>query len=89
MQSDQNKEITSLDFLNLNAHTASLQEMAKVVIVFKGNYGLEKSLDPSITGFDYLGLQGYCSGCTVNAFAAKGYVSVLKQLTLATCGETC
>ena len=64
------------------------QEMAKVVQVWKGDYNLEKALDPTPTSLDALnldydvkpinfgalGIAENCADCAVNAFALQGYL---------------
>ncbi|CAD6579276.1 MAG: hypothetical protein CYPHOPRED_000844 [Cyphobasidiales sp. Tagirdzhanova-0007] len=63
-------------------------EMAKVVQVWKGDYNLEKALDPTPTSLDALnldydvkpinfgalGIAENCADCAVNAFALQGYL---------------
>lgn len=47
----------------------------QVVLVFKGDYGLESSLPTNVTSFAALGLgQDVCAGCTVNEYALAGYL---------------
>ena len=48
--------------------------MNKALIVFSGNYELEQDLPTDVVSFDYLGLGSYCRNCTVNRFAAQGYL---------------
>ena len=42
--------------------------------VFKGDYNLEKNMPNATTSFDTIGYGSECPNCTVNAFAAKGYM---------------
>ncbi|KAL8292659.1 hypothetical protein RQP46_001271 [Phenoliferia psychrophenolica] len=53
---------------------ASIASMNKVTLVFKGDYNLEKNLPNATTSFDTIGYGSECPNCTVNAFAAKGYM---------------
>lgn len=56
-----------------------IPEMAKVVLVFKGDYTLEKTLPSDVTSFDAIGLGRVCEGCTVNSYAAQGYLEAVKE----------
>jgi hypothetical protein len=56
-------------------YVVMIREMDKVVIVFKGDYVLERQLNETVSSWDALGLgTGTCEGCTVNAFALQGYL---------------
>ena len=49
--------------------------MNKALIIFKGDYGLEQNLSTEVVGWDYFGIgNDTCYGCTVNKFAAQGYM---------------
>lgn len=48
--------------------------MNKALIVFKGNHTLEQSLSTASSSWDAIGLGNQCPGCTVNSFAAQGYM---------------
>jgi len=55
--------------------TVLIPEMDKVVLIFKGDYGLESSLPSNVTSFAGLGLgEDVCENCTVNEYALQGYV---------------
>lgn len=53
-----------------NSHT-------QVVLVFKGDYTLEKTLPADVVSFDAIGLGEICPGCTVNNYAAQGYLEAV------------
>lgn len=57
-----------------NGFTAIVPEMNKALIIFAGNYQLEQTLTDEVVSWDYLGLGDYCRNCTVNKFAADGYL---------------
>jgi hypothetical protein len=42
--------------------------------VFKGNYEMEKNLPTETVPWTYLGINGTCESCTVNAYAAQGWM---------------
>jgi len=54
--------------------TVMIPEMDKVVIVFTGNYWMEKNLPTETASLDVLGLAEECPGCRVNSFALQGYL---------------
>ncbi|KAL8290625.1 hypothetical protein RQP46_002883 [Phenoliferia psychrophenolica] len=55
--------------------TVIVPEMNKALIVFKGNYELEQNISTEVVGWDYFGMgNDTCYGCTVNKFAAQGYM---------------
>jgi len=57
-----------------------IPEMNKALIIFEGNYALEQNLPTDVVSWDVLGLNQTCPGCTVNRFAAQGYLEC-KQAT--------
>ena len=49
--------------------------MNKVVVVHKGSRALLAELPLDVVSFDYVdSLEGACSECTMNQFAAQGYM---------------
>lgn len=54
--------------------------MNKALIVFKGDYALEQNLPTDVVSWDVLGMNTTCANCTVNRFAAQGYLEC-KQAT--------
>merc|ERR1711939_860008 len=60
--------------------TVLIPEMDKVVLIFKGDYGLESSLPSNVTSFAGLGLgEDVCENCTVNEYALQGYVEARQE----------
>lgn len=59
--------------------TAIVPEMNKALIIFSGNYELEQNIPLEVVPFSYLGLESYCPGCTVNKFAADGYLEARNE----------
>jgi len=59
--------------------TAIVPEMNKALIIFQGNYELEQQLTDDVVGWDYLGLGEHCRSCTVNRFAAQGYMEAKNE----------
>lgn len=50
--------------------------MNKALIIFKGNYDIEQNLTEDIVSWEYLGINGTCTNCTVNRQAAQAYMEV-------------
>lgn len=48
--------------------------MNKVVVVFKGNPAIEANLPLDVVPWSYVGINGTCEDCTMNAMAAQGYM---------------
>lgn len=48
--------------------------MNKVVVVFKGNPAIEANLPLDVVPWSYVGINGTCQDCTMNAMAAQGYM---------------
>ena len=48
--------------------------MNKALIIFQGDYELEQHLPTDVVSWDVLGMNATCPGCTVNRFAAQGYL---------------
>jgi len=54
--------------------SAVIPEMNKVVVVFRGNPQVEANLALDVVPWSYIGINGTCQDCTMNAQAAEAYM---------------